>query len=144
MKFLPITTELATTQRIAGSDFLRELCASILHMYVTSESVLPWIGYLTEKDGELIGTCAFKTPPESGSVEIAYFTFPGYEGRGIATAMARHLVELAALHGVRHVRAQTLPEKNASNRLLEKLGFTLSGSVMHPDDGEVWEWRRAL
>ncbi len=39
------------------------------------------------------------------------------------------------------MRAQTLPEKNASTRILEKLGFSFMGPVQHPEDGEVWEWR---
>jgi hypothetical protein len=38
------------------------------------------------------------------------------------------------------VFAQTLPEENASTAILKKLGFTLVGSVQHPDDGTVWEW----
>jgi hypothetical protein len=34
------------------------------------------------ENGQLVGTCAFKTPPKNQQVEIAYFTFPGNEGRG--------------------------------------------------------------
>src|SRR5436190_11157789 len=37
-----------------------------------------------------VGLCSFKTEPNDlGEVEIAYYTFPHREGRGIATAMAR-------------------------------------------------------
>ena len=32
-----------------------------------------------------------------GKVEMAYFTFPGYEGRGIGTAMARFVLDRARL-----------------------------------------------
>ena len=38
------------------------------------------------------------------------------------------------------VAAQTLPEPNASNRILEKIGFRHVSTLDHPDDGEVWEW----
>ena len=31
-----------------------------------------------------------------GSVEIAYFTYPDFEGQGYATLMAQRLIELAA------------------------------------------------
>jgi hypothetical protein len=41
------------------------------------------------------------------------------------------------------VKAQTLPRSNASTRVLEKLEFELSGSVIHPEDGEVWEWHKS-
>jgi RimJ/RimL family protein N-acetyltransferase len=75
-------------------------------------------------------------------VEIAYYTFAEFEGQGIATAMAAELVEMAAREGVALVRAQTLPEVNASCRILGKLGFRNIGTVMHPEDGEVWEWHR--
>jgi RimJ/RimL family protein N-acetyltransferase len=38
------------------------------------------------------------------------------------------------------VTAQTLPEANASTRVLRKLGFVLKGSVIDPEEGPVWEW----
>ena len=39
--------------------------------------------------------------------------------------------------------AQTLPERNASNAILRKLGFEFSGQINHPEEGPVWEWRLA-
>ncbi|MEZ5893130.1 MAG: hypothetical protein R3C58_08310 [Parvularculaceae bacterium] len=39
------------------------------------------------------------------------------------------------------IRAQTLPEENASISILKKLGFVKFSEVMHPEDGLVWEWR---
>jgi RimJ/RimL family protein N-acetyltransferase len=93
----------------------------------------------------VIGTCAFKGPPgPDGAVEIAYFTFPTYEGQGYATAMAALLTNRAATPPpARMVRAHTLPERNASARILEKLGFALLGQVVDPEDGAVWRWERA-
>lgn len=104
--------------------------------------MLPWAGYLAEEQGAVVGTCAYKSLPVAGEVEIAYFTFPGHEGRGVATRMAGYLVDLAKRNGVTRVRAQTLPMANASVRIVEKLGFTWIGAVQHPEDGEVWEWHR--
>lgn len=102
----------------------------------------PWIAYFAELDGEVVGTCAFKSPPANGRVEIAYFTFPEHEGRGIATAMASGLVLVARKHAPDvTVAAQTLPEYSASTAILQKLGFTNVGVVQHPDDGPVWEWQ---
>jgi ribosomal-protein-alanine N-acetyltransferase len=106
---------------------------------------LHWGGYLAvdEHTREVVGSCAFKTPPtEEGVVEIAYFTYPGFEGRGYATEMANTLVTLAGgSTTVRRVIAHTLPEKNASTRVLEKLGMAFVGEVMDPDDGRVWRWQ---
>lgn len=78
------------------------------------------------------------------AVEIAYFTFPSYEGRGYATAMANLLtVGAGAAPAARTVRAHTLPERNTSVRILEKLGFAHLGQVIDPEDGPVWRWERA-
>jgi RimJ/RimL family protein N-acetyltransferase len=138
----PITHELAASPEMQASDFLKELCATTVAIYPQGPAPLPWVGYLAEEQGVLVGTCAFKAPPAAGTVEIAYFTFPAHEGRGVATRMAASLVEIAGENGATRIKAQTLPETNASTRILEKLGFRLVGPVMHPEDGEVWEWHR--
>lgn len=99
-----------------------------------------WGGFLAVDDsgGQVVGTCAYKGEPAAdGSVEVAYCTFPPFEGRGYATAMAAALVARA---GRRRVLAHTLPERNASCRALEKAGFTWAGEVTDPDDGQVWRW----
>lgn len=142
MIFHPITRDLRSSARVQDSEFLSDLCTSIMAIYPDGPPPLPWIGYLAEDDGVIVGTCAFKSAPVAGHVEIAYFTFPEYERRGVATRMAQHLIDLAGRHGAVIVRAQTLPERNPSVRILEKLGFELMGPVLHPEDGEVWEWRR--
>ncbi len=142
MNLVAITNELTASPRIQGSDFLKDLCVSTIAMYPNGIPVSPWMGYLAEEQGVFVGTCAFKSAPVSDEVEIAYFTFPEHEGRGVATWMAATLIEIATNHGVARIKAQTLPEKNASTRILEKLGFEFSGPVIHPEDGEVWEWHR--
>ncbi len=92
--------------------------------------------------GDLVGSCAFKSPPTEGSVEIAYFTYPPFEGRGYATAMARRLIELARMSAaIRRVIAHTLPGVGASTRVLEKVGMTFMEVVEDPEDGRVWRWQ---
>lgn len=107
----------------------------------------PWGGYLALDPSSrvVVGTCGFKGPPDQqGAVEIAYFTFPGGEGRGIGTAMARRLCALASRDpGVHTLRAHTLPERNTSARILERLGFVHISDVVDPEDGPVWRWERA-
>ena len=105
----------------------------------------PWLCYLAEEQGIWIGTCGFAGPPSGGEVEIAYFTFPGQEGSGVATRMATALIGLTgpavSLRGLSFV-AHTLPEEGASTSILRRLGFSLLGPVDHPEDGTVWKWRR--
>jgi len=104
----------------------------------------PWIGYLAFLDRMVVGTCAFTSPPRNGIVEIAYFTFPGFENRGLATAMAAELVAIACRRDPAVViTAHTLPARNASHRVLEKTGFHLADTLDHPEDGLVNRWRLA-
>jgi len=102
----------------------------------------PWICYLALANSTPVGTCGFTSPPRAGRVEIAYGSFPGFEGRGFATAMAGQLVGMARREGSSVVvTAQTLPARNASHRVLEKLGFRHVATLDHPEDGTVWEWQ---
>jgi [ribosomal protein S5]-alanine N-acetyltransferase len=105
-----------------------------------------WDGYVAiDRDSHtIVGSCAFKAPPtDDGTVEIAYFTYPGFEGRGYATRMAEQLVTLASQSPeVRHIIAHTLPEANASTRILTKIGMRFVGDVVDPHDGPVWRWER--
>lgn len=107
----------------------------------------PWHSYLgVESEGNrLVGICSFKgNPTEAGEVEISYGTVPGLEGRGYATRMAEALVEIAfRSSAVRRVIAHTLPELNASTRVLQKAGLTFAGEVVDPEDGKVWRWEIA-
>ena len=117
------------------------VCQGTAEMYKTTGFTLPWIGYLAMSAGQIVGTCAFKTAPSDGAVEIAYFTFPGQEGQGVATAMARQLIDIAYAND-RSLRiiAHTPPERSASNAVLQKIGFLLLGDWEDPVDGPVWEW----
>jgi RimJ/RimL family protein N-acetyltransferase len=91
----------------------------------------------------VVGSCGYKTPPApNGSIEIAYVTFPPYEGQGFATAMVGALVSYALDSiDVSEVIAHTLPEANASTKILEKCAFQRAGEANDPEDGPVWRWR---
>jgi ribosomal-protein-alanine N-acetyltransferase len=130
-KPLPSTPEMAA-----------EVVQAMTQLYRAVGYEPPWIGYLAIENGECVGTCGFKSPPQDHRVEIAYFTFPEYESRGIATRMAAELIRMAnnAMPAL-IVAAQTLPEENASTSILKKLKFRLVGIVDHPEDGLVWEWQ---
>jgi [ribosomal protein S5]-alanine N-acetyltransferase len=122
-------------------DLTNEICQMITANYAATGYVEPWVGYLIEAEGKNVGTCAFKRPPADGKVEIAYFTYPNFEGRGIGSLAAARLVELAlSADPSLQVVAQTLPQENASTTILRSLGFKLIGTVHHPEDGTVWDW----
>src|ERR1044071_2586117 len=56
-----------------------------------------WFGYFAVESEmqRMVGGCSFKGPAVDGVVEIAYYTFPGFEGQGIGTAMAQVLIDRA-------------------------------------------------
>lgn len=123
-------------------DLATAVCEATANLYQSVGFTPPWIGYLALADGQLVGTCGFKSAPRDGRVEIAYVTFPPFEGRGVATAMGTALLSISREQPCAvEVAAQTLPERNASHRILEKLGFRWLEAVEHPEDGTVWEWR---
>jgi ribosomal-protein-alanine N-acetyltransferase len=114
-----------------------------------STSADPWtLGFsLVHRDSDtVVGKCGFKGPPAAdGMVEIAYGVSPEYRGKGYATEAAQSLTDYAFSSGkVRVVRAHTLPEPNASTRVLIKCGFRRIGEVIDPEDGLVWRWEKEI
>lgn len=123
-------------------ELLRQVVEQTLAFQESIGAAPPWVGYAVVRDDEVVGSCGFKGNPDlQGAVEIAYFTFPSFEHQGLATEMARELVTIARGSGaVRQVLAHTLPEPNASTRILERTGFRFTGEVEDPEDGTVWRW----
>ncbi|THD34473.1 MAG: N-acetyltransferase [Sphingomonas sp.] len=129
-----------------GADGAAEL-ADVFAAFERVERAYPWHSWwgVADDAGMVAGLCGFKhSPDRDGRVEIAYFTFPEVEGNGVATGMARQLIEVARANGAREVIAHTLPEENASTRVLDANGFAFGGAVIDPEDGPVWSWRRSL
>ena len=144
MELIAILQDGVPERRVQGPPAqAQEVLAGTAQMYAAVGFVRPWIAYLAVEGGACVGTCAFKSAPRDGRVEIAYFSFPGNEGRGVATRMAAALVEIArATDAQVAVAAQTLPEESASTEVLKKLGFEHVDTLEHPEDGTVWEWRK--
>ena len=107
--------------------------------------VPPWCGYIAWQSSTPQGFGGFVgRPNDKGVVEIGYLTFPAFERRGVASAVAAELVGIASKHGVTAVIAHTLPEENPSTAVLRRNGFERDGEVQDPDEGTVWRWRRNL
>jgi len=97
--------------------------------------------YLAIEGNNCVGCCGFTSPPVGGVAELAYFTYPDFEKRGMATRMAQGLLSIAReCDSSVKLIAHTLAEENASNHILKKLGFAFTGTVDHPEDGKIWEW----
>lgn len=110
----------------------------------THPNALGWWTYLFihAADRTLIGLGGFKGVADGqGMVEIGYNIAPIYQRRGLATEAARGLIDYAFSHPhVLRVDAHTLPARNPSTKVLEKVGMSFAGTVHDPDDGEIWHW----
>jgi ribosomal-protein-alanine N-acetyltransferase len=144
MKLIAIAVSGEPVQTIPGlPDLATQVGLAYRQLYLAVGFAQPWIGYLAQENDICVGSCGFKGPPVNKRVEIAYFAFPEYEGRGFATQMAGELLRIASEADAEVITtAQTLPRESASTAILKKLGFVLIGTVNHPEDGEVWEWQR--
>jgi RimJ/RimL family protein N-acetyltransferase len=99
--------------------------------------------FVLDEPRTLVGWGGFKGPPRDGVVELGYAVAPNFEGRGLASAAVGEMLrEAFADESVSAVIAHTLPERNASNRVLEKTGFTHDGEAADDDVGTVWRFRR--
>ena len=76
--------------------------------------------------GEVVGSACFKGPPNAdGEIEIGYGLEPGWEKQGYMTEAVRALCAWARQQpGVRHVMAETDPDNLASQRVLQRSGFS--------------------
>lgn len=141
MEFIPITNE---SQQISAFEDQPEAKSIFEFSQLFYQKVgfnPPWIGYFANERGKLVGTGAFKGKPKQNSIEIAYATFEAFRQQGIATKMCQELVSIALKEdaGIK-ITARTLMEENPSTKVLKKNGFHLVGTVVDPEDGEVWEW----
>jgi len=148
LKLVPQTPEEARAMAEAMTPAEKaQVSADWLARLATLTSADPWrIGFnlVHRASNSVIGKAGFKGPPgEDGVVEIAYGVAPDHQGKGYATEAAQALVAYAWRSGrVRVVRAHTLPEPNASTRVLTKCGFRNIGEVIDPEDGRVWRWEK--
>jgi ribosomal-protein-alanine N-acetyltransferase len=137
---------LARVEAMSPAD-KAQLSADWLPRLHASTSKDPWthgFSLVHRGTGVAVGSCGFKGPPAAdGVVEIAYGVDPDHQGKGYATEAAEALVVFAfGRSAVRVVRAHTLPQANASTRVLTKCGFRFIGEVIDPDDGRVWRWEK--
>jgi RimJ/RimL family protein N-acetyltransferase len=91
--------------------------------------------------GEIVGGGTLHhLDAERRIIEIGYFVLPAARGRGVATTIARMLAEHAFSLGIERVAAYVNVGNTASERVLEKAGFTREGvvrSMPKPDGRRV-------
>ena len=101
--------------------------------------------FVLDNPRTLVGLGGFYGPPSTeGVVEIGYAIAPAFQNQCWATEAVRLMIGAAtARPEVVAVDATTLAEENASTAVLGKHGFVRIGERNDPEDGPVWQWRRA-
>jgi [ribosomal protein S5]-alanine N-acetyltransferase len=141
IQLVPISLDNKLNKQFEAIPDCTETLRMSIAFYQRVGYIAPWIGYFVKSNREFVGSAGFKGPPKDNKVEIAYGTFPEFEGKGIGTAICRQLVLLASGADPEiKIRARTFLEENASTSILKKNGFVLLGTVWDDEDGNVWEW----
>lgn len=126
------------------TEFGIEALQYSLDKLLENESEHGWWTYLPihKQDNKLIGCGGYQgKPTNEGTVEIGYEITADYRNRGLATEMAKGLVEHAFREKeVKSIIAHTLGQNNPSTRVLAKCGFVKIEEIQDPNEGLIWKW----
>ena len=102
--------------------------------------------WLMVADGEAVGLCGYKAPPDAkGDVEIGYGVALERRRLGYATRAVARLIEAARQDArIRALSAQTALGNMPSQRVLEANGFVQTGRGMDDEETETIIWRLEL
>ena len=91
--------------------------------------------HLREAPDALVGFAGFRPFYDPPVLQLVYGIGPSHAGRGLATEIARAVIDVAFNErGFREIRASTDEPNRASIRVLERLGMTLVAT----EPGERW------
>src|SRR5262249_39544824 len=113
-----------------GDAFFDEFTARYERLLAEREARRDAYYALVDDDGSILGRFNL-VGIENGTAELGYRVAERAAGRGVATAGVRELCRLAASeHGVRTLRARTVHENVASQKVLVKAGFAADGEAV--------------
>lgn len=141
LSLLPIDPNANADRPEYDSDDCRNILEAYKDYYPTVGYHAPWIGYFIKSEDRIVGSCGFVSQPVGNRVEVAYMTFPQFEGQGVATYACGALVTLAwVTDPTLTITAKTAPEDNASTHILKRHGFRFIGVVPDHEIGDAWGW----
>ncbi|MEM7156637.1 MAG: GNAT family N-acetyltransferase [Myxococcota bacterium] len=93
---------------------------------------LGWWPIVNRADAEIVGQAALMPIPDApDDLELGYHVARPWWGRGVATEVARGVLDYAAQHfPARRVIAVTRPHNAASRRVMEKIGLRFAGETV--------------
>jgi [ribosomal protein S5]-alanine N-acetyltransferase len=125
----------ATSISDRGDEFFAEFTERHSALLTQQDGGLGAFYLLVADDGSVLGRFNLYFTGE-GAANLGYRVAEHVAGRGVATAAVRELCLLAsARHGLRTLRAATSGANVASQRVLTKAGFVLTGPAGPADLG---------
>ena len=116
--------------KYCGGAGTREREFKALQYYILMQEERGFSPYLAmlKETGEIIGVCGFNPPTNGYDTELMYHLAKKYWGKGYATEAAIACIDYAKKHlKIKKIGASIDPENNASQKVLEKLGFNYVG-----------------
>jgi RimJ/RimL family protein N-acetyltransferase len=116
-----------------SGPFTQEECEEWVALDVAHWAAHGFGAWLAWDGGECAGRCMLKHSlvEGRGEVEIGWEVASRYWGRGVGTAIGRHVLTAAAEHGIGNVVAFTRVDNLRSRRVMEKLGLTYERVFEH-------------
>ena len=87
-----------------------------------------------------IVTCSFIISEDGKSYDIAYCVHQTYWGNGFATEAAKGIIEYARGQGAARITVRVNKENIASNKVVQKLGFQVTGEKTYQKCGTQKEY----
>lgn len=129
--FLGLSDPVVTAHYGVSYDSL-ESCALQMQWYeqLRQQQQGIWWALCTEHDATLIGACGFNDwHHQHHSLAIGYWLLPAYWGQGLLQLALPAILRYAFLEmKVHRIHAEIEPDNLASQRALEKLGFSYEGT----------------
>ena len=98
---------------------------------------------LLKKNGVQIGMCGLVKRDELEHPDLGYAFLPDYWGKGYAIEASEAIISDAVItQGLKVILGVTLPDNQASNYLLTRIGFTQKGSIeLYGSDNNFYEYQ---
>lgn len=106
-----------------GDEFFEHFDDRLRELLVFQDAGTDHFHVLVEPDGSIVGRINLFEVAD-GSAELGYRIAEHATGRGLATSAVRRMAGLAASYGLTSLRAGTNVANVASQRVLERAGFT--------------------
>jgi RimJ/RimL family protein N-acetyltransferase len=110
-----------------GADELHVMLRDLLPEMLARGLMSPYVIEDVERGAIVGGATLHHLDPMRDSVEVGYWLFSDARGRGVATRAVRAMVENAFAQGIVRVEAHVRIGNEASERVLERLGFEREG-----------------